>query len=155
MGILQFIKSLLSGSSKCDDCKNKESVKPPATFLEAVDRFKTIIENFEPDDRNFLLGVENAPTFTSYIHHGVGRWIRNNWNLWEQDSPLLNVIFKEFGIRHADDVSSLIAMCAWQKMKGEEITPVEWAKGFKEYWEMNNCDVMGYPLNSKGDRNVN
>jgi len=40
-------------------------------------------------------------------HHGLGRWLRNNWGLWKKESALYKY-FNKMGLWHADDMSSLI-----------------------------------------------
>jgi hypothetical protein len=41
-------------------------------------------------------------------HHTVGRWIRNNWGLWEDS--ILKEYFVSFGIQHPDDMSGLVIL---------------------------------------------
>ena len=46
-------------------------------------------------------------------HFGLGMWMRNNWGLWSEGSPLKQY-FDGLGIHEADDASSKILMSYWQ-----------------------------------------
>lgn len=41
------------------------------------------------------------------VHHSLGRWIRNAWGLWENNSELKNNMVK-LGFIHPDDISNFI-----------------------------------------------
>ena len=42
------------------------------------------------------------------VHNSLGRWIRNNWGLWEETPNTLKSIFLEQNITHPDDMSNYI-----------------------------------------------
>lgn len=46
-------------------------------------------------------------------HFGLGLWIRNNWGLWSDASPLRQ-FFASQGKYSADDMSSIILKSYWQ-----------------------------------------
>lgn len=54
-------------------------------------------------------------------HHDVGLSIRNNWSLWDIDTPLKRDAVQRFGIAHADDISDLIR--AWATAIQHEQAP--------------------------------
>ena len=42
------------------------------------------------------------------VHHSLGRWIRNNWGLWNEENNKLKVNLKKLGFEHPDDMSNYI-----------------------------------------------
>ncbi len=67
-------------------------------------------------------------------HHTLGRWIRNNWGLWDTSSSL-HRWFKKRGIWHADDMSCIIIRSYYRKFKGEPIRFQEQVQSFIEFWK--------------------
>ena len=61
-------------------------------------------------------------------HMGLGMWMRNNWGLWK-DSQLATW-FRKSGIRHPDDMSSVVLVSYWRKLNGK---PIEFAKQVAAY----------------------
>ena len=49
-------------------------------------------------------------------HFGTSLTIRNQWSLWEADSPLQRDAAARYGIAHADDISGLSV--AWANLIG-------------------------------------
>ncbi len=97
---------------ECDSLINNMSQTNADTF--AI--IKTIPKNFEES-----LTVLDSMThtrmkewirclpdgkFSSYVHHGFGMYLRNNWGLWG-DSELSRNLYK-MGILHPDDMSGVI-----------------------------------------------
>lgn len=74
-----------------------------------------------------LLGKEDLEIFIAtpeqyiptYFHHGLGRYLRNKWELW-WNSPLAQY-FKNMGIIHADDMSSIILLSFHRKLHSKPI----------------------------------
>jgi len=54
------------------------------------------------EDKNYL--IENGAIS---VHHSLGTWIRNNWNLWNDESEIRKNISK-LGYTHPDDISNYI-----------------------------------------------
>lgn len=52
-------------------------------------------------------------------HHGLGRWLRNNWGLWG-GSHLAKYFFQR-GIMHPDDMSGSILDAYWEHLNGEPV----------------------------------
>lgn len=73
-------------------------------------------------------------------HHTLGRWIRNEWELWNKDSVLLKW-FIEKGLSHPDDISSVI-LDATQASMNEQEFDLDMEIGiYKQYWA--NVDQGG------------
>jgi len=72
--------------------------------------------------------------FTCSLHHSLGRWIRNNWKLWDEEGALYKW-FKERGIEHADDMSGIILTSYYRSTHGLSIELDEQIEVYKKYWE--------------------
>ena len=73
--------------------------KIPTNLKEAINELDKIISE---EDKEYIL--EHGALS---VHHSLGRWIRNNWVLWENDSILkFNMI--KLGFIHPDDISNHI-----------------------------------------------
>jgi hypothetical protein len=94
-----------------------------------------LTEVLSPEDQvDFLKASANDLIM---YHHDLGRWIRNNWGLWEPDaekSPLLKHM-KELGFIHPDDMSQAIITEFWNRMNNQ---PSELEKDIEKsvkYWK--------------------
>lgn len=65
-------------------------------------------------------------------HHGIGRWIRNNWGLWE-GGPLQDY-FKEMGLWHADDMSGIILKSFHRHINNQPLNVEEQVQYYKDFW---------------------
>lgn len=72
------------------------------------------------------------------MHHGLGRWIRNNWGLW-QGGPLLDHM-KSLGFIHADDMSSSILREFWARMNHLPSKMAEEIESYKEFWKKSEAN---------------
>lgn len=97
-----------------DSLKNSENVteekinqnNPIPKTME--DAFLFLDENLSDDDKKYL--ILNGPLS---VHHSLGRWIRNNWDLWNDDSELHSTNPLKFsllnqGLLHPDEMSNYI-----------------------------------------------
>lgn len=57
--------------------------------------------------------IKKADSMVGY-HHSLGLWMRNNWGLWH--GSRLAQYFHYMGIRHADDMSSIIMDSLWCRL---------------------------------------
>ncbi len=78
--------------------------------------------------------LANAMTKSDNDHFGIGLSVRNQWSLWELDSPLKRDAATRYGIAHTDDISGLIL--AWAKAMAADgsFSPIEHCKRYHEYW---------------------
>lgn len=67
---------------------------------------------------DWLKDSEDAAKAVS--HHSVGRWIRNNWDLWKGEGDLYNW-FKLNEINHPDDMSGIILTSFHRHMNNKDI----------------------------------
>lgn len=73
--------------------------KIPTNLKEAINELD---KNVSKEDKEYLL--EHGALS---VHHSLGRWIRNNWGLWDEDSELKDNMIK-LGFIHPDDISNYI-----------------------------------------------
>jgi hypothetical protein len=68
------------------------------------------------------------------MHHGLGQWIRNNWELWQENTPLCSHMMA-LGFQHADDMSMSLIEEWWARMNNLPSTMEEDIKKYAEFWE--------------------
>jgi len=69
-------------------------------------------------------------------HNGFGRWIRNEWGLWSEGK--LKNWFLSMGIKHADDMSSIILTSYHRVRNNKEVNLEEQFDHYIEYWLTDN-----------------
>jgi len=67
------------------------------------------------------------------FHHGLGTSLRNEWGLWSGDSDLARWM-RAKGLRHPDDMSSLILTCLWRRMHDRPLRVDAEVRGYQAYW---------------------
>ena len=55
------------------------------------------------EDRKWIKNLENRDE-TIELHHSLGRWIRNNWGLWDSGARLSKYLIDK-GLKHPDEMS--------------------------------------------------
>lgn len=101
--------------------------KIPIDLDEAISKLSEMLSD---KDKEYFKKAKDLCIY----HHTLGRWIRNEWKLWEKGSTLLKW-FEEKGLTHPDDISSVILDATQAKINGEEYD-LNIAIGlFKRYWE--------------------
>lgn len=97
----------------------------PATLEEAMDQLESrMSEEFR---RTFK---KEDPVL---YHFGLGTSIRNCYGLWSGSK--LAAWFNRKGIRHPDDMSSIILTSLHRRMNGKPIDLAGQIKGYQAYWE--------------------
>lgn len=84
------------------------------------------------DKDTFRLKPENDATVE--LHFGTGMGIRNSWGLWKGDSGIAKY-FRDLGINHPDDMSSIILTSFHRFLNGSDIRIEEQVDYYKSYWE--------------------
>lgn len=100
----------------------------PTTLEEAIKAFDDILT---PEEQVEVISMTEKELIQ--CHHGLGRWIRNNWNLW-QGGPLLEHM-RDMGFRHPDDISQSMIREYWCRKNNLPSTMAEDIKKYTEYWE--------------------
>lgn len=109
-----------------------KNARKPNTLEEAMECFKELLTAQEQVDFTRLAEDE-----IGMLHHGFGRWIRNNWGLWDEKSDMCQHM-KSIGFIHADDMSHSLLREFWARMNGLSSKLAEEIKYYKEYWEKNS-----------------
>lgn len=90
----------------------KDSI--PNTLEEAIQVLDMSLLEY---DKEYLRNEKDAAI---QVHHTLGRWIRNNWSLWGDYSPLKKH-FIDRGIMHPDEMSHEIIQAYIRYLKHKEI----------------------------------
>jgi hypothetical protein len=106
-------------------------MKIPSNLEECLEELKKIL-SFE--DQTFLIQTDNPVK----LHHTLGRWIRNNWLLWQEDSSLHQWFKTTYGLFHADDMSGVILESFWHHLRNEPHDIDAQVQKYKEYWKNQN-----------------
>ena len=72
----------------------------PNNLEEAI---KELDKELLDEDKDYLL--EHGALS---VHHSLGRWIRNTWELWDDKDNELKTSLKKLGYSHPDDMSNYI-----------------------------------------------
>lgn len=112
----------------------------PSTIREAVDAIVSVLGD---DDRSFILQQDPAAA-----HFGGGRTMRNNWSLWEHDTPMKKDAVQTYKIAHGDDLSGLIHEWVWSIVRGVEFDPLKHCERYYSHWQrtaqMSALEAGGY-----------
>lgn len=66
-------------------------------------------------------------------HHGLGKWIRNNWGLWSKDSNL-HSYFVNLGLTHPDDMSAVILTSYHRHLNNLELNLDAQVQHYIDFW---------------------
>jgi hypothetical protein len=98
----------------------------PSTIKEAVEH---LVAHLEPHEVEF---IQTAPP--SAAHFGGGMALRNDWSLWEKETPLKRDAVENYKIAHADDLSGLILAWTWSIVRKESFSPLAYCTRFHNHW---------------------
>lgn len=110
--------------------KNKfiEIATIPNTFDESL----IILDSMINDDMKEWIKCLPDTEFGTYVHHSLGRNLRNKWGLWG-DTKFWNNL-SQLEVFHPDDMSAIILDSYQRKLKGEDIKLEEQIKSYQDYW---------------------
>jgi uncharacterized protein DUF6794 len=100
----------------------------PITFEECLAMLSSMLP---PDDQATMAIMPKEEL--SRLHHGLGQWIRNNWDLWK-GGPLFEHM-KGLGFIHQDDMSQAIIVEYWNQLHNQPSTLQEQIAEYKKYWD--------------------
>lgn len=104
----------------------------PSTYQEAVD---LVCAGLSPGAVDWIKRQKTAIWAATMVHHGLGRWLRNNWSLWEAVGELPAWFKSAHGITHADDMSALILDAAFCRVCEEPFDLDRQVAVFLQHWE--------------------
>ncbi len=103
----------------------------PNNLSECFEQLNKIFNDAEDADWFMNADEEDAVVQS---HHGLGRWIRNNWGLWSKDSKLYEYLFN-LGLTHADDMSSVILTSYHRHLHKKELELDEQVQHYIDFWK--------------------
>lgn len=109
--------------------------KKPTTVEEAMQAFNDVLSL---EDQAQILKTDKEELIM--YHHGLGRWIRNNWGLWDQNveqGTLLQHMI-DLGFQHPDDMSQALIVEYWARMNHQPSQFQDDINRSKEYWKEKN-----------------
>lgn len=115
----------------------------PSTFLEAVTEFHNSLDNMEK------VKVTEDNWYTDH-HFSTGTYLRNNWSLWDNQTPLVQDCIRLFNLfGHGDDISGLISVGVTALANG--LDPVveanKAADRYRKHWKSLGVDPVTGKLN--------
>tara|TARA_R100001143_G_C3357381_1_gene133297 strand:- start:2283 stop:2654 length:372 start_codon:yes stop_codon:yes gene_type:complete len=103
--------------------------KVPSTVEAAVD---AVTSALEPEEIDYIRRSDKP----SLLHQSIGMYLRNEWSLWDDDSPLKRDAVEKFGIGHADDISGLILEWAHARVKrNDDFDPRKHCQKYIDHWK--------------------
>ena len=111
-------------------------LKNPDTLEEAV----RYVLDMEMEDTDSWKAMEED-TALAKTHHSIGRWIRNEFSLWDKEKAIHKNFNRRWNITHADDMSGIILRCVHR-----ELNKLPWdveglVKRYKKHWEDQNAEL--------------
>lgn len=107
-----------------------EEVFIPENLDQCFEEIPNVMLSEEVDE---LKGTKEDNVSVNY-HHNFGRFLRNRWGLWEDDSKLKEW-FVSIGIKHPDDMSGIIIKSFWRHLNGKDIDLEKQVKYYQDYWD--------------------
>jgi hypothetical protein len=102
----------------------------PATIEEAI---KALTEILSKEQQADILKMSKDDL--ALLHHGLGQWIRNNWDLWK-GGPLKEHMIS-LGFIHPDDMSGSLIREFWNRLNNKVSELEEDIQYYKEFWKKN------------------
>jgi hypothetical protein len=104
--------------------------KVPKNLEEALE----ILDGLAETDKSYLKANGSVS-----VHFGFGGWLRNNWSLWEKDTPFV-LWFNKLGIYHADDMSGIILEAFIARLRGEPYDMQPTIQRYRNHWSSIGLD---------------
>lgn len=104
----------------------------------------TLVDNLKIKEIDLIKSISNSNEMIQF-HHSYGRWLRNTFHLWDENSNY-HKVFVEFGINHPDDMSYIILIGMWYKINKGSFNlndlKEEFNKSFKfKYEKINENEI--------------
>ena len=116
-----------------DKMKNKKYEDDRYIPLDLEDALNYLEYRTNDEVKSEFMNIEEKEVIAA-AHFSWGMYLRNNWWLWSGMSGI-SLYFKELGIFHADDMSSIILTSYHRRLNGKEINLDEQVRKYIEYWK--------------------
>lgn len=130
--MLEWIKKKIQNKKEVYNL-NKNRNNAPKNLEECHEKLQELISK----ENERLL--KTGKITTAHMHHGFGRWLRNNWGLWS-GGPLREWFF-ERRVFHADDMSSIILDSYVARLKGKNFNFGAAQRKYERHWKKQGLDV--------------
>lgn len=104
----------------------------PKNLNESISTLKQMVDKTDQDK------IASGELSTIVGHHGIGRWMRNNWGLWG-GSELKDWFIKK-GITHADDMSGIILKKFEKDLQNKQFDLDKEIQHYRTYWKEQNIN---------------
>jgi adenosylmethionine-8-amino-7-oxononanoate aminotransferase len=112
----------------------------PTSLEDAVE---LLWSGIPPDERS---AWARDPDLPNKLHHDLGRWIRNNWSLWDPETHLAQRFRQDLKIGHPDDISGMILEVLSAKARGVPFNARAYVNQCHEHWRAFGCNEFGEDL---------
>ena len=89
-----------------------------------------LVEHLSAKDQAAILKMSKNDL--SMLHHGLGQWIRNTWDLWKEGA--LKEHMSSLGFKHPDDMSQAIIVEFWNRLNNQDSEMKQDAEQSQHYW---------------------
>lgn len=132
LGFPCLVLSVEPGAAPSGQEGEAESVDAVYIPKDLEDCFTELSKIMAPENlERFKTGDEN--TVVGGAHRGLGMWLRNNWGLWS--GSRLAVYFKQIGLTHPDDMSTIILRSYHRRLNGKDIQLEQQIDYYQDYWK--------------------
>lgn len=133
---MKFIKTWLANRQR-----KKQLAKAPKTLFQAVEA----LDKYMTDDSRKRFAKEDGTSPGSNFHFGGAMAMRNNWGLWDNEQPLTKW-FRDYGVWHADDMSSIIFKAYWCFLNEVNFDIEKESEFYKNFWKNQGSGFDGVEL---------
>jgi hypothetical protein len=106
---------------------------PPSTLKECFEALDILLSSKAKQE---ILDSPDEKIMVEF-HHGLGRYIRNNWGLWQKNSNLYR-LFVGMGVEHPDDMSGIILDSYYRVKHNLPLNLKDQVKLYQDYWAKKN-----------------
>lgn len=124
---------------------------PPSKTLDGLcqyiaDQYPTVVQTIAE------FKIPDVNEFMVQSHHGMGRFLRNELQLWSEGSKVVKFFGEIYGVYHPDDISTILLKKLFFIHNNAWV--LEDAQKYKEYWMQmeQNKDKDEYTVDIKGTK---
>jgi hypothetical protein len=89
-----------------------------------------LVERLSKEDQADILKMSKNDL--AMLHHSLGQWIRNAWDLWKDGG--LKEHMSSLGFKHPDDMSQAIIVEFWNRLNNQASEIKQDAEQSQHYW---------------------
>lgn len=128
---LQFMEFLEGAEERFKTQVEEDPITESSTIPETLEEAFIHLDSLKGKEEF----IKHGP---ASFHHGLGRWLRNNWGFWTKEGKLYEYLVG-LGLEHPDDMSGLILESYHRKLLGKPLDVEGQVKYYQDYWEKAKC----------------